>query len=330
MQSKQALFWNTLGTEIRCTLCPHYCEIDEGGYGKCKVRQNRNGFLFAQSYGLISALGIDPVEKKPLFHFHPGSKTLSFGSFGCNLSCSFCQNFQISQNKPEKTTFFKPDDALYFALEKNIKLISYTYNEPVVNYEWVLETAELARKKGMENILISNGYINEKPLNDLSEFIDAANIDLKSFDNNFYKGFCKATLKPVLKTIEFLHSNKIHIEITNLLIENKNTDIAVFDNLIDFLADLSNEIPLHLLRYFPAYKVSSKATDEKILTDFYNKAKKKIKHVYLGNVGYKEFENTYCKKCGFTLIERDGYNISLNCKNPRICCNCGVKNNIIL
>ena len=330
MPDKAALYWKEAKDKaVRCGLCPHKCLINESNFGVCNARRNLNGVLYSQSYGIISALNIDPVEKKPLFHFHPGEKTLSLGSYGCNFTCGFCQNFSISAVRPPKKDIVSPEDALYFASEKNIKLISYTYNEPLINYEWLLETCELARKKGMENILVTNGYINEEPLKRIAEWIDAANVDLKAFSGAFYKKNCGGSLEPVLKSIEILHKSKIHVELTNLVIDNENTSEMDFQKMLDFIANLSDEIPLHISRYFPSYRFELAPTKEETLIRFYETAKKKLKYVYIGNFSGQKYESTYCKKCGFCIIERKGYKITPKCKNLRICCECEIKNNII-
>ncbi|MCL2335233.1 MAG: AmmeMemoRadiSam system radical SAM enzyme, partial [Endomicrobia bacterium] len=289
MPDKTALFWESAKSGVRCVLCPHECLIADGKYGICKARKNENGKLVSKSYGAVSAINLDPVEKKPLYHFYPGSKTLSFGSYGCNLSCGFCQNYSISAANPcVPEAYLSAQDALYFALEKNIRLISYTYNEPLTDYEWVLETAELARKKGMKNILVTNGYINEKPLIKLCGFIDAANVDLKAFSGRFYKN-CGGSLAPVLKTIEIMFSKKVHLELTNLVIEGENTAESEFKKMIDFISGLSDEMPLHLSRYFPAYKFTKEQTSSETLKKLYETAKKRLKYAYIGNYDGSEY-----------------------------------------
>ena len=330
MPDKKALYWQKHGRETACLLCPHTCIIKEGQFGLCNARQNVGGTLISKSYGAVSALNVDPVEKKPLFHFYPGSTTLSFGSFGCNFKCGFCQNYDISFSKPNNDMRFMPADAAYFAVEKNIKLISYTYNEPFTDYEWVYEMSELARKKSMQNILITNGYIKKEPLKRLAAFTDAANVDFKAYDDNFYKKHCGGSLKPVLETIEELYAAKVYIELTNLIIDGENSDPEAFGKMLDFIVGIDNEIPLHISKYFPSYQFSIAQTSEKTLYNLYNIAKEKLKYVYLGNMDSVKHESTYCKQCGFCLIERKGYNITINCKNPRICPECGIKNNIII
>ncbi|MCL1973055.1 MAG: AmmeMemoRadiSam system radical SAM enzyme [Endomicrobia bacterium] len=304
--------------------------ISEGRYGLCNARQNIGGTLISQSYAMISALNLDPVEKKPLYHFYPGSKTLSFGSFGCNLKCGFCQNSGIASSKPAGNIQLSPEDAVYFAVEKNIKLISYTYNEPLINYEWVFDMSMLARKKSMQNILVTNGYIKEEPLKKLACFIDAANVDLKAFSDDFYHKNCGGSLEPVLKSIEILHKMNVHLEITNLVIDGENSDMEEFEKMIEYIAGINDEIPLHLSRYFPSHKFTAAKTKRETLFNLYDIAKTKLKYVYLGNFDGIEQESTYCKNCGFCIISRKGYDITVNCKNPRICPECGIRNNIII
>lgn len=331
MRAKEASYWNRQGSnKVFCRLCPHECLIPERQFGLCNARQNVNNTLISKSYGMVSAINIDPVEKKPLYHFYPGAKTLSIGSFGCNLKCGFCQNSGISMSKPEGDIRLSPEDTAYFAIEKNIKLISYTYNEPLINYEWVGEMSALARKKSMQNILVSNGYIKEEPLKRLSDYIDAANIDLKAYGNSFYEKNCGGSLEPVLRTIENLYNSKVHLEITNLVIDGENSDEASFRKMVGFIAGISDEIPLHLSRYFPSHKFTLPETKEETLINLYSIAKEKLKYVYLGNFDSPEHENTYCKNCAACLIERNGYNIKMNCKNPRLCPECGTRNNIII
>jgi pyruvate formate lyase activating enzyme len=329
MQCKTALYWKKRDGKILCRLCPNECAISEGRFGLCNARQNVKDTLISKSYGTVSSINTDPVEKKPLYHFHPGAKTLSFGSFGCNLKCGFCQNYAISGAKPSENIKLSPTDAIYFAVEKNAKLISYTYNEPLTNYEWVFEMSELAAKKGIGNILVTNGYINEKPLTKLADHINAANVDLKAYDDDFYRKHCGGTLNPVLKSIEILYKAKVHLEITNLVIDAENSDEEKFGQMLDFIAGLSDEIPLHLSRYFPSNNFVLARTREETLINLYEIAKSKLKYVYIGNFDRRKYSSTYCKNCGFCLIERNGYEININCKNPEICPECMTSNNII-
>ncbi|MFW5737248.1 MAG: AmmeMemoRadiSam system radical SAM enzyme [Halanaerobium sp.] len=259
---------------IECELCPHNCKISNNKIGICKVRKNIEGKLYSLNYGQVSSLGIDPVEKKPLYHFYPQSEVLSLGSWGCNMSCEFCQNWQISQQKPSLREF-KPAEIVESALEKNVNLIAYTYSEPTVFYEYMLETAEIAAERGLKNILVSNGYINQKPLENLIPFIDAANIDLKAFNNQFYLKHCNGGLEAVKRTIKIL-AEKIHLEVTTLIVTDLNDDLDELEKLFRWLSEINSEIPLHLIRYYPAYKLNNPPTDLQVMKSSYQLAKKNI------------------------------------------------------
>lgn len=307
---------------VECELCPHNCKISNNKIGLCKVRKNIDGKLYSLNYGQLSSLGIDPVEKKPLYHFYPQKKVLSVGSWGCNMSCVFCQNWQISQQKPELREF-KPEEIVEAALKKNIELIAYTYSEPTVFYEFMLETAEIAAEKGLKNILVSNGFINQKPLERLLPFLDAANIDLKAFNNNFYQNECGGGLAPVKRTIETL-ARKIHLEVTTLIVTDLNDDLTELEELFKWLAQINSEIPLHLSRYHPAYKLNNPPTDLELMKKAYQKAKKHLDHVYLGNAIIENTADTYCSNCGRSLIKRKAYQIENMLENNR-CPDCGTE-----
>jgi len=307
---------------VRCKLCPHNCKISNNKTGICQVRKNIDGKLYSINYGKVSSLGIDPVEKKPLYHFHPQAEVLSLGSWGCNMACSFCQNWQISQQKP-RLREFKPAEIVETALDKDIDLLAYTYSEPTVFYEYMLETAELAHKKGLKNIMVSNGFINQKPLEELIPFLDAANIDLKAFNNDFYEKHCKGGLEAVKRTIKML-AEEIHLEVTNLIVTDLNDDLEELEALFRWLAEINNEIPLHLSRYHPAYKLDNPQTDLELMKKAYQQAEKYLEHVYLGNAVIKNTADTFCSECGEKLIKRRAYDVENRLENNR-CFNCGKK-----
>ncbi len=307
---------------IKCDLCPHNCEIANNKTGICKVRKNIDGKLYSLNYAKVSSLGIDPIEKKPLYHFHPQSEVLSFGSWGCNMSCKFCQNWQISQQQPQLREF-KPADIVQTALDKDINLIAYTYSEPTVFYEYMLETAEIAAKSGLKNIMVSNGFINEKPLKKIMPFLDAANIDLKAFNNDFYKRYCNGGLEDVKRSIKLI-SEKIHLEVTTLIVTGLNDDLAELKDLFKWIAGVSREIPLHLSRYHPAYKLDNPATDLELMKKAYYEAKKYLNHVYLGNTIIENTADTFCGNCGERLIKRKNYSVR-NKMHDNKCPNCGEK-----
>ncbi|NLM72455.1 MAG: AmmeMemoRadiSam system radical SAM enzyme [Clostridiaceae bacterium] len=271
---------------VHCLLCPHDCHIKNGQRGICGVRKNTDGDLYAESYGLISSLALDPVEKKPLYHFYPGSRILSVGSYGCNFRCSFCQNYSISMEKPG-TVYVTPEELADKALElkkaNNIGL-AFTYNEPLINFEYVMDCCKLSKEKGLKNALITNGYIQQEPLKELLPYIDAMNIDLKSFSQEFYQKMCGGKVEFVKKTIETA-SQACHVEITTLIIPGLNDNEKEIEDLAQWLADISPEIPLHLTRFFPRYKMTDKEpTPVKTLEKLFNTARKHLKHVHLGNV----------------------------------------------
>lgn len=318
---KAAKYYKKLENEnVRCQLCPQDCLIAESKTGLCQVRKNIAGKLYSLNFNQVSSIGIDPVEKKPLYHFHPQKKVLSVGSWGCNMSCQYCQNWQISQQKPPLKEM-ESREIVKEALDKNIDLIAYTYSEPTVFYEYMLETAELAAAEGLKNILVSNGLIKEKPLRELLPFLDAANIDLKAFNNKFYQQNCQGELEPVKKTIKILAQN-IHLEVTTLIITDLNDDLDELEKLFQWLAEINPEIPLHLSRYHPAYKLDNPATDLELMKKAYYKAKKYLAHVYLGNTIIKNTADTYCSSCNKKLIKRKAYQTVNKVKEGK-CPECG-------
>lgn len=280
---KEAYYYEKIDKDnVKCNLCPYNCFISNNSFGKCKVRKNVNGRLTSINYGEISAINIDPIEKKPLRNFIEGTKTLSIGTFGCNFHCEFCQNYTISLNKP-KTTFMSPEELIDIAISKNLPSISYTYNEPTIFYEYMYDCAELAANNNLKNIVVTNGYINEKPLVNILPYIDAMNIDLKTYDNNSYNKICGGEVKNVLRTIE-LASRKCHVEVTMLIVPSLNDNIDEMIKLFKLLYEKSPNIVIHLTRYFPMYKMKEPATPVDLLMKLQREALKYFDRVYLGNV----------------------------------------------
>jgi pyruvate formate lyase activating enzyme len=270
--------------KVKCLLCPNYCILKKDQKGKCGVRKNENGRLYSLIYGETTSIALDPIEKKPLYHFHPGKSILSLGTKGCNLKCPWCQNWTTSQSLDCPTESITSEQIIAKAKELDSFGIAYTYNEPFIWYEFVYDTARLAHKEGLKNVLVTNGYVNQKPLEEIIEFIDAANIDVKSMEEGFYKKYCQGSLAPVLATCEFA-AKKCHIEITNLIVSTLNDKEENFQKLVDWIAEkLGEQTPLHFSRYFPAYKSNIPATVIATLQKAEEIAKKKLKHVYLGNV----------------------------------------------
>ena len=280
----KADYWHLEEQCIKCDLCPNTCILTEGNYGKCNVRLNSGGALYTENYGMIAAIALDPIEKKPLKQYKPNSKVLSIGSYGCNFNCGFCQNWQISQTKP-LSKYFSPEKILETALnykQHNNIGVAYTYAEATVWYEFVYDCARLVKESGLDNILISNGYINKEPLLELAPLIDAANIDLKAFNEEFYNNICGGSLKSVLNTIETLHSY-CHVEITTLIIPGENDTEEEITKISKYIASIDKNIPLHLSRYFPNYKFETDATSISTIKKLHDIAKEYLVSVYVGN-----------------------------------------------
>ncbi|MDF2588427.1 MAG: pyruvate formate lyase activator [Anaerocolumna sp.] len=274
-------------SRVICNICPHYCNIEEGHIGFCGARGNQDGKITAVNYGLLTGIALDPIEKKPLYRFYPGSKILSVGSFGCNFRCGFCQNHEISMAKLNQveTRFVSPSDLVDTAKdlksEGNIG-IAFTYNEPLVGYEYVSDCAKLSKEEGLKNVIVTNGYICDEPLSKLLPFIDALNIDLKAFNNHFYKNI-SGDLEKVKQSIK-LASGACHVEVTTLIVPGENDDEIEIRELAKWLASVSTDIPLHLTRFFPRYKMAEKeATKVKTVYELAEIAREYLKHVYEGN-----------------------------------------------
>lgn len=279
---KEAKFYKGEGEKLHCYLCPHHCKIPNGQKGLCSVRKNMDGMLYSTNYGQISSINGDPIEKKPLYHFMEGTTTLSIGSFGCNLACEFCQNYTIAKEIP-KVIAMKPEEIVNLALEYHYPSISYTYNEPTIYFEYMYDIAVIAKSKGLKNIMVTNGYIGEEPLNSLLPYIDAMNIDLKSYNDYNYKKICQGSLEPVKRTIIEATKN-CHVEVTTLLVTNMNDKEEELIEEFSWLASVNPDIPLHLSRYFPRYHYHEATTDLEFMRKIYYKAKAYLNHVYLGNV----------------------------------------------
>jgi len=328
---KEAMFYAKLENKtVQCHICPRNCIIPVGRRGFCGVRENRDGTLYVLSYGKLVAIHIDPIEKKPLFHFLPSSTAFSIATAGCNLRCKFCQNWEISQRKPEEVnySYIEPTDLVKKVKESGSPTIAYTYTEPTVFYEYMLEVAKLAKKEGYRNIMHSCGYINEEPLRELMKYLDAANIDLKGFSEDYYSKLSEATLEPVLNTLKLLKKGGVHLEITNLLLPGFNDDPDTVTKMCLWIKEnLGPDTPLHFSRFFPMYKLlslnptplESLERARKIALD------SGLKYVYIGNMAGHPAENTYCPKCKQLLIERRGYFILQNNIQDGKCKYCGEK-----
>ncbi len=315
----EARYYKREGKFLRCELCPNFCLIAEDKVGRCLGRKNIGGKLYALNYGAVVSMGVDPMEKKPLYHFYPGEEIFSVATYGCNLLCPFCQNWEISQ-KYQPARYFTPENLVKEAKNSNANFIAYTYTEPIIWFEYLLDVMKLAQAKGIKNVLVTNGMINEEPLKEILPYVDAMNIDLKSIREEFYKEFIKGDLNTVLNTIR-IAKKSCHIELTNLLIPGKNTSEEEIRDLVNFVADLGKETVLHFSRYFPHYKISIPPTSVETLKKAERIGKEKLYYVYVGNIaGFNN--NTVCPQCGNLLVVRDYFSakiIGINNKRCSVC-----------
>ncbi len=318
-----AAHWRPEGGAVRCGLCPHRCLISDGKRGICQVRENRGGTLFALTYGRVAAVQLDPIEKKPLFHFHPGTQILSVGSIGCNFRCGFCQNWHLVLGEASLSSVEIPE-LVRAAGESGAVGIAYTYNEPLIGFEFVRDCAREFRNAGMANVLVTNGYVSPEPLAELLPLVDAMNIDLKSMDPDFYRKVCGGTLAPVIETIRTA-SRSVHVEITNLLVTGENDSEEAIRKVVDFVAETDPEIPLHISRYFPHHRFTAPPTPPARLEAAWRIAREKLSYVYVGNYSLAGSEDTRCPRCGATAVRRLGYRVSGIGLAGNRCASCAAK-----
>ena len=330
---KEAMLYEKLtNNKVKCNLCNHRCIIQDENYGICGVRQNRDGSLFSLVYDRIIATHVDPIEKKPLFQFYPGSTAYSIATVGCNLSCKHCQNFDISQSPRENRGHvagnkMEPEEIVKEAESAGCTSIAYTYTEPTIFFELAYDTAKLAQTKGIKNVFVSNGFMTPEALKEISPFLDGINIDLKAFTDRFYKEICGGSLEPVLENIKLANELGIWVEVTTLIIPTHNDNPEELSRIAEFIANTDKDIPWHISQFYPTYKLTNlPRTPIEIL----HKAREiglqaGLHYVYEGNVPGMGNENTYCYNCGNLLIERWGYSILKNiiedghcpfCKSP--------------
>ncbi len=332
---KEAILYDKIGKGLNCKVCERRCLISKGKKGFCEMRENIGGKLFTLNYAAASSVAVDPIEKKPLFNFYPGSTVLSLGSVGCNFRCKHCQNWSISQATLEDMSLREilPEDAVKLAQLNKCKSIAWTYNEPTMWLEYTIDSAVLARKQNLKTVYVSNGYMTQEALDTVGPYLDAVNVDLKGMSEEFYKELCDARLQPVLDNIKRIYDKKIHLEITNLIIPGYNNSEENIRSLVNFMADeVGVEVPLHFTRFFPYYEL--KDLPPTAISDLelaYKIAKDAgMKYVYVGNVPSSDGENTYCYRCGKLLVGRNSYTIQENNLKQGKCPECGADVDIVM
>jgi pyruvate formate lyase activating enzyme len=331
LNPQPALFYQALpNNQVKCRLCPRGCEVMDEHRGACGVRENRGGKYYTLAYGNPCAVHVDPVEKKPFFHVLPGSSSFSIATAGCNMRCKFCQNWEISQARPEDTSNFDlpPAQVVAWAQEQRSLSIAHTYVEPVIFYEYMLAVGRLAKKAGILNVCHSNGFINPEPLEKLTDVMDAACIDLKAFNNNFYQSLADGELKPVLNTLKNLRRRGVHLEIVNLLIPTHNDRPGEITAMCRWIAEnLGPLTPLHFSRFYPMHKMLDLSpTPVSTLEKAYDLARQAgLKYVYIGNLPGHDAESTFCHSCGKMVILRQGYQTKEVKLQDGNCGNCGTR-----
>ena len=326
----EAMLYSSMEEDVVvCHLCAHRCRITPEKFGLCGVRQNRDGKLISTVYGAVIAAHVDPIEKKPLYHVYPGSLSFSIATMGCNFRCRFCQNWQISQSSKQgdKTASgrsVEPEDVIRAAKAQNCRSIAYTYTEPTIYFEYAYDTARLAKAEGLVNVFVTNGYMTPEALETVNPYLDACNVDLKSFREDFYRKMCGAHLEPVLESIRLMRKLDIWVEVTTLIIPGQNDSEGELTDIARFIADVDPVIPWHISRFHPDYEYTSAppTPPETLRRAFRIGRREGLKHIYIGNI-MGESEDTSCSSCGKRLIERSGFAVSRNQLEGGRCRFCG-------
>jgi pyruvate formate lyase activating enzyme len=318
----------TENNSVTCSLCNHRCVIHPEKHGICGVRRNENGTLYATTYGKISAEAVDPIEKKPLYHFLPGTRSYSLGSIGCNFHCQHCQNWHISRAERDVTHLrdLSPEEGVKRAKENGCASISWTYNEPTIWHEYTLDMGTIARRAGLGTVYVTNGYITEEALRELAPMLSAYRVDLKAFTNDFYTKVCGAHLQPVLDSAALARELGMHVETVTLVIPGLNDSMEEQTSLIRWVIEhLGPETPMHFSAFHPDYKMTDRGvTPVATLEKIYRTAKELgLRFPYIGNIAHNQYENTYCPSCGATLIERQGFSSRIQGLDGQQCSNCG-------
>jgi pyruvate formate lyase activating enzyme len=317
-QEREAMFYRQLENKrVVCELCPRYCVINPGKRGFCRNRENIDGKLYSVVYNRPVSIGFEPIEKAPFYHFLPGAMRLTLATVSCNQRCKYCQNWEISQRSVEQVEnyYLEPKDVIKLAKDKGVKVICFTYTEPIVFYEYMYDIASLARKEGLKSVVVTGGYINPEPLKTLTQVVDAIKIDLKGFDEKFYEEVCESELTPVLETIKIIKNSGIHLELVNLVVPTLNDDTNKIKEMCLWIKEnIGVDVPLHFSRFYPQYKLSRlPPTPISTLEKACEIAQQVgLKYVYIGNVPGHKLDNTYCPKCHKFLIKRQGYSIVEN------------------
>jgi len=333
---KEAMLYEARDGVALCHLCAHRCSVEEGARGKCSVRINRGGKLYSLVYGKLIAHGVDPIEKKPLYHFLPGTASYSIATAGCNFFCDFCQNWQISQISHDGGDIYgedyTPQAVVAEAETYRCASIAYTYTEPTIFFEFAYDTGHLAHESGIKNVFVTNGYETPEAIEKMAGVIDAANVDLKAFSDDFYRNHCGARLAPVLKAIELMHESGIFLEITTLLVPDENDSEEEIARIAEFIASVSRDIPWHISRFHPQYKQTAKdwTPAETIFNAVEIGKRAGLKYIYPGNLPAGDLEHTYCPSCGARLVERSGFSSRNKGLDGDKCSACGEKLNFIV
>ena len=329
MEIEGAFYKKLSDGAVRCQLCPADCRLIEGRRGPCRNRFNRGGKLYTDNYGEVVTLALDPIEKKPLYHFYPGATILSTGPNGCNLSCANCQNWTISQQQ-SATRYVAPEKLVALGGEQGSIGIAFTYTEPLIWYEYLLDVLPMMRERGLKAVLVTNGYIHAEPLQKLLPWIDAANVDLKSISPRFYSHVCKGRLQPILETLRALFDARVHLEITNLLIPGLNDSDEDIQGLTDFVASLDKTVPLHLSAYHPDNKMDAPPTSADTMIRAKEIADSRLKHVFVGNMHIPGASDTRCPACGNVLVERTGFGTRTDGIRDGKCRECSAPTGIVM
>lgn len=329
---KKAVLFETQGqpgeSKVRCILCSHRCILSDGKTGICRVRKNIEGTLYSLNYHKVAATHADPIEKKPLYHFMPGSVAYSVATMGCNFSCTFCQNHSLSVIPSERLIYgesISPEQLVAQALHHGSKSISYTYSEPTIYFELMLETAKLAREQGLKNNMVTNGYMSKEALDMIEPYLHGANVDLKAWSESFYKKYTGARMQPVTETIRRMKEKGIWVEVTTLMIPGLNDDPEELKQLIAFMLDIDENMPWHVSRFYPQYKMDNRPpTKPDAIFDILDTARRMgLNYLYAGNVASDRFADTRCPNCDTLLIQRSGYFTEIIDLTENTCASCG-------